>query len=99
VVLENAVSGRIMYRPRVQPLTGGDRLVWAGNEGSYIVTPNTTVTITHREHGMKTLRFDGDYTVRFYTLRRSIEHWTERNTIILELATHNNQPPEPQLPH
>jgi hypothetical protein len=95
VVLENAVSGRIMYRPRVQPLAGNDRLVWAGSEGSYIVTPNTTITITHREHGVKTLRFDGDYTVRFYTLRRSIKHWTERNTIILELSTRNNQPSHP----
>ena len=95
ITLENAVSGRIMYRPRVQPLAGGDRLVWAGSEGSYIVTPNTTVTITHREHGVKVLKFDGDYTVRFYTLRRSIKHWTERNTIILELATRNNQPSPP----
>jgi hypothetical protein len=95
ITLENAVSGRIMYRPRVQPLASGDRLVWAGSEGSYMVTPDTVITITHREHGIKTLRFDGDYTIRFYTLRRSTKHWSERNTIILELAARDNQPSPP----
>jgi hypothetical protein len=95
VVLENAISGRIVYRPGVQPLAGGDRLVWAGGEGSYIVTPGTIVTVMHREHGVKVLKFDGDYTVRFYTLRRSTKHWAERNTITLELATRNNQPSPP----
>ena len=83
ITLENAVSGRIMYKPRVQPVLWGDRVLTAGAEGSYLATPDTKVTITHREHGTKTVKFNAERAISFYTLRRSAAHAMQRNTIAL----------------
>jgi hypothetical protein len=82
--LENAVSGRIIYRPRVQPVLWGDRVLTIGTEGSYLATPDTKVTITHGEHGTKTIKFGSEHTITFYTLRRSMAHAMQRNTITLQ---------------
>jgi hypothetical protein len=90
IQLENAISGRIMYRPRVQPALWGDRVLTIGTEGSYLANPDTRVTITHREHGTKTVKFDSEYAINFYTLRRSMAHAIQRNTIALRQR--ENQP-------
>jgi hypothetical protein len=84
VHLENAISGRIMYKPKVQPILWGDRVLTIGTEGSYLATPDTRVTITHREHGAKTAKFNAEYAISFYTLRRSMAHAVHRNTIALQ---------------
>jgi hypothetical protein len=84
VHLENVVSGRIIYKPKAQPILWGDRVLTIGREGSYLVNPDTRVTITHREHGTKTVKFSSEYTVNFYTLRRSAMHAIQRNTIVLQ---------------
>jgi hypothetical protein len=81
--LENAVSGRIMYKPKAQPLLWGDRVLTLGTEGSYLAAPGTKVTITHREHGTKTIKFNSEHAISFYTLRRSPVHAIHRNTIAL----------------
>jgi hypothetical protein len=91
--LENAVSGRIMYRPRVQPTLWGDRVLTIGTEGSYLAAPDTKVTITHREHGVKTVRFNSEYAIDFYTIRRSMAHTIQRNTIALQ--QHEEHPAGP----
>jgi hypothetical protein len=84
VQLENAVSGRIMFKPKYQPVLWGDRVLAIGTEGSYLAAPDTKATITHREHGTKTVKFAAEYTVNFYTLRRSLLHTAQRNTIALQ---------------
>jgi hypothetical protein len=91
--LENAISGRIMYRPRVQPILWGDRVLTIGREGFYLVNPDTKVTITHREHGVKTVRFNSEYAIDFYTIRRSMAHTIQRNTIALQ--QHEEHPAGP----
>jgi hypothetical protein len=84
VRLENAVSGRIVYKPKVQPILWGDRMLTLGMEGTYLVTPDTKVTITHGEHGTKTIKFSSEYAISFYTTRRSMAHAIQRNTIALK---------------
>jgi hypothetical protein len=84
VHLENAISGRVIYKPRVQPILWGDRVLTIGTEGTYLATPDTRVTITHREHGTKTVKFSAEYAISFYTIRRSMAHTIQRNTITLQ---------------
>jgi hypothetical protein len=84
ITLENTVSGRIMYRPKVQPILWGDRVLTLGIEGAYLATPGTRAIITHREHGTKTVKFNSEYAISFYTLRRSMAHAIQRNTIALQ---------------
>jgi hypothetical protein len=93
VQLENAVSGRIMYKPRYQPVLWGDRVLTIGTEGTYLVNPDTRATITHREHGTKAVKFNTEYAISFYTIRRSMAHAIQRNTITLQ--RHEEHPAGP----
>jgi hypothetical protein len=64
-----------------------------GRDGTYLATPDTRATITHAEHGTKTVRFDSEYIVDFYTLQRSTAHAIQRNTIALQLREKHPEGP------
>jgi hypothetical protein len=84
--IENALSLNIRYRPRWQPLLLGDLIVEISvDQGWYRVTPDSTITITHDEHGMTTVRFAGVYRARFRTLNLDETHTHERNAIAFNL--------------
>jgi len=93
ITLENAVSGRIVYKPKVQPILWGDRVLTLGIEGTYLATPDTKAIIMHREHGTKAVKFNSEYAISFYTLRRSMAHAMQRNTIALQ--QHEEHPAGP----
>jgi hypothetical protein len=93
IQLENAVSGRMTYKPKAQPLLWGDRILTLGIEGTYLATPDTRATITHREHGTKTVKFNAEHAISFYTARRSPAHTAQRNTIALQ--QHEERPASP----
>jgi hypothetical protein len=92
IVLDNARSLRVRYKPRYQPLLLGDRLVeyrYAPFDGDtwYYVTPETTATIAHGEHGETTVRFGNEYAITFHTITLDPEHVEERNTAVLKLLS------------
>jgi hypothetical protein len=86
--MENAYSTTIRYKPKWQPLLLGD-LVVEINEGQgwYHVTPESTITITHDEHGTTRLRFTREFRIRFWSLNLSDDHDQERNAIALNLIS------------
>jgi hypothetical protein len=83
--MERVKSLNVRYRPGVQPLLVGDGVVEIREDGWYAVTPESRVTVTHEEHGVTNITFNGNYVVRFHTLALSAEHVLERNTVVLEL--------------
>jgi hypothetical protein len=86
VRMENVFSMLLRYRPKWQPLILGD-LVFEINvgQGWYHVTPNSTITITHDEHGITKVKFAKEFRIRFRTLNLSDSHEEERNAIALNL--------------
>jgi len=86
VRMENVFSAVLRYKPKWQPLLLGDLVVEIRQDGRwYHVTPDSTITITHDEHGIKTVRFAKEFRVRFRTLNLSDSHEEERNAIALNL--------------
>ena len=83
--LQKAKSLTIRYRPKWQPLLLGDLVIEIDGEGWYHVTPESVITITHDEHGVTTIRFNGEYRVRFRTIHLARGHDYERNAIALSL--------------
>jgi hypothetical protein len=83
--MEGVKSLNVRYRPSVQPVLVGDGVVEIREDGWYAVTPESRITITHEEHGVTNITFNGNYVVRFHTLALSAEHVPERNTVVLEL--------------
>jgi hypothetical protein len=84
--MENVYSMLIRYKPKWQPVMLGDLTVEINvGQGWYYVTPASTITIVHDEHGMKTVRFADEFRVRFRTLNLSDRHEEERNAIALNL--------------
>jgi hypothetical protein len=83
--MERVKSLNVRYRPSVQPVLLGDEVVEIREDGWYVVTPESRVTITHEEHGVTNIAFNNNYVVRFHTLALSAEHVLERNTVVLEL--------------
>jgi hypothetical protein len=92
IVLDNARSLRVRHKPRYQTLLLGDRLVeyrYAPFDGGtwYHVTPETTITIAHDEHGEATVRFGEEYVITFQTIALDPDHVEERNTAVLKLLS------------
>ncbi len=88
VRMENVLSSNIRYKPRWQPLLLGDlvvELTVGPGQGWYHVTPESTITITHEEHGITKLRFAREFRVRFRSLNLSTDHDHERNAIAFNL--------------
>ena len=86
VRMENVFSTLLRYRPRWQPMVLGDLVIEINvGQGRYHVTPNSTITITHDEHGIVRLKFAKEFSVRFRTLNLSDSHDEERNAIALNL--------------
>jgi hypothetical protein len=83
--MEGVKSLNVRYRPSVQPVLMGDGVVEISEGGWYVVTPESRVTITHEEHGVTNIVFNGNYVIRFRTIALSAEHVLERNTVVLEL--------------
>jgi hypothetical protein len=96
IVLDNARSLRVRYKPRHQPLLQGDRLVeyrYAGLDINtwFHVTPETTITIAHEEHGVTTVKFEGEYAIAFHTIALDPEHVEERNVAVLKSLIEGGQ--------
>jgi hypothetical protein len=87
VRLEKARSMAVRYKPKHQPLLLGDLVVEAGGRGWYHVSPDTVVTIVHDEHGVTTVRFNGEYLVRFRIIDFATAHFHERNAIVLDMLS------------
>jgi hypothetical protein len=85
VKIEKARSMTIRYRPRWQPLLLGDLVIEIDGQGWYHVTPESLITITHDEHGVTLIHFNGEYQVMFRTILLARAHDYERNAIALSL--------------
>jgi hypothetical protein len=87
--MEDVLSSNIRYKPRWQPLLLGDlvvELTVGPGQGWYHVTPDSTITITHDEHGITKLRFTKEFRVMFRVLNLSEAHVQERNAIAFNLV-------------
>jgi hypothetical protein len=73
----------LMYRPSRQPLTLNENLITLMNPLRFIVTPSTTIELTHREHGLKVVRFKNNYIVTFTDVATHEDYLSERNRVIL----------------
>jgi hypothetical protein len=83
VKINNTKSLSFSYRPSKQPLTLNENTINIINPLTFIVTPNTSIELIHREHGLKTVRFGNNYIVRFTHVSTHNDYLRERNRVIL----------------
>jgi hypothetical protein len=86
VKMENVRSTSVRFKPTIQPLMLGDSVVeFIDRDGWYLVTPSSTVTLIHDEHGVTKVTFKNEYMIRFRTIDVGPDHVGERNAIIVKL--------------
>jgi hypothetical protein len=83
VKINNAKSLSFSYRPSKQPITLDENTINVINPLTFIVTPSSTIELIHREHGLKTIRFNNSYIVRFTHVETHNDYLRERNRVIL----------------
>jgi hypothetical protein len=83
VKINNTKSLSFSYRPSKQPLTLNENTINIINPLTFIVTPSSTIELIHREHGLKTIRFNNSYIVRFTHVETHNDYLLERNRVIL----------------
>jgi hypothetical protein len=71
------------YRPNKQPLTIGENIITIINQLTFIVNPKSWVELYHKEHGVKTIRFNNDYVIRFVHVLIDSRYIDERNRVIV----------------
>jgi hypothetical protein len=87
IVLHNALSANILYIPSMRPLALSHRHVNVNlGVAAFIAGPDTTITITHPEHGMTTIKLAAELVIRFYLLERAPDHAAERNVATVKAA-------------
>jgi len=83
VKIDNAKSLSFSYRPSKQPLTLNENIITIMNPLVYMVTPNSIIELVHREHGIKTIKFNSNYIIRFTHIDVHWDYTSERNRVIL----------------
>jgi hypothetical protein len=81
--IANAKPLSFTFRPTRQPLTLNEHIITAANPLTYLATPNTTIELHHREHGMKNIKFKRNYIIRFTHIDAHPHYLIERNRAIL----------------
>jgi len=81
--ISNAKPLSFGYKPRRQPLTLNENIINIVNPLTFIVTPSTVIELIHKEHGIKTVKFNNNYIVQFRHVNMHSDFTSERNKIIL----------------
>ena len=81
--IANAKPLSFAFRPSKQPLTLDEHIITVANPLTYLATPNTTIELHHREHGMKNIKFKHNYIIRFTHIDTHPHYLIERNRAIL----------------
>jgi hypothetical protein len=93
VTLHNALSANIFYVPSTRPLALSHRHVSVNlGAATFIAGPDTTITITHPEHGAAAVKLAAELTIQFYLLERAPEHAAERNVAAVKAAKEEGKP-------
>jgi hypothetical protein len=77
----NAYSLRMTYTPEIQPIFL-NQLSIGSHENGFIVFPDSSIEINHREHGKKVIKFGDTFIVEFDTTNVANAFLMERNKIV-----------------
>jgi hypothetical protein len=73
----------LMFRPSRQPLTLNENIITIMNPLTFIVTPDTIIELSHREHGLKVVRFKNNYILTFSDINTHRDYLSSRNRVII----------------
>jgi hypothetical protein len=83
IKIYNAKPLSFTFRPSRQPIGLNENIINIVNPLTYIVTPNSTIELYHREHGLKVVRFKNNYIITFSDTDTHRNYNSERNRVIL----------------
>jgi hypothetical protein len=81
--ISNTKPLSLIYRPSRQPLTLNENTISVTNPLTFIVTPDSIIELSHKEHGLKIVRFKNNYILTFRHVNTQNEYLNERNRVIL----------------
>jgi hypothetical protein len=84
VKIGNTKPLSFIYRPSRQPVMLNENIITIVNPLTFIVTPNTTIELYHREHGIKTIKFRDSYIITFRHVYTNSDYVAERNSVVIE---------------
>jgi hypothetical protein len=83
VVLKNVVPMSIAYVPPVKPLVLEPQTLYIVVPNTYIVNQESVIEFSHKEHGIRKVRFADKYVVRITHNNAHVHDVAQRNRIIL----------------
>jgi hypothetical protein len=83
VKINNAKTLSFTFRPSNQPISLNENIINVINPLTYIVTPKTVIELSHREHGLKVVRFKNNYILMFSDINTHRDYLSSRNRVIL----------------
>ena len=83
IELKHVIPAMFSYNPRVLPLVLEPLTLYISAHNVYVVDTDSTVTVIHREHGIRKIKFAGRYVLSIEHVTTHRDETAERNRTIL----------------
>jgi hypothetical protein len=83
VELKRVIPVSFSYMPDIKPLYLDPQAIYVIARNSFIVDRDSIATLTHREHGVRTIRFASKYVLNITTTHHDDDDITHRNRVAL----------------
>jgi hypothetical protein len=83
IELRHVIPIMFSYNPRVLPLVLEPQTLYISVQHTYVVDTDTVVSLMHREHGIRKIKFAGKYVLSIEHVATHRDETAERNRTIL----------------
>ena len=83
VELKRVIPVSFSYMPDIKPIFLDPQAIYVIARNSFIVDRDSVATLTHKEHGMRTIRFAGKYVLHITTTHNDDDDVVHRNRVAL----------------
>jgi hypothetical protein len=89
VELKHVIPAMFSYNPRILPLVLEPQTLYISAQHIYVVDTDSVVTLMHREHGIRKIKFANRYVLSIEHVTTHRDEIAERNRTILRRMKHN----------
>ena len=84
IELRHVIPVAFSYMPDIKPMYLDPQTIYIVSRNSFIVDRDTVVSISHKEHGTRTIRFAGRYVLNITTTHHDNDDAAQRNRVALK---------------
>jgi hypothetical protein len=83
VELKHVIPAMFSYNPQIKPLVLEPLTLYISTHHTYVVDTNSVVTLIHREHGVRKIKFADNYVLSIEHVTTHRDEIAERNRVVL----------------